>query len=217
MKDDDDIFTRRYATMWKGKDVLKSLLGTQAGYLKGKFATQNGRTLPKVADPLAPDPNVKKVQAFEAHQVPNLTAGADLETRQMLHVHQELGSGPSGRGLCLSSVSLSQVEATGGTWKTKVKKSYANNGTPFAGSDNLLVLVDLSLVPPGKELFYNLYRPEAQERAVAVRLKTNQGDFSDNAHAQQRLQEPRAVPPRPHSRFHRELERDRAGAAQIGR
>jgi hypothetical protein len=82
----------------------------------------------------------------------------------------------------LSSVSLSHLEATSGAWSAKVKTSYANNGTPFAGTDNLLVLVDLSVVPPGKELLYNLYRPEAQERAVAVRLKTNQGDFSDNAH-----------------------------------
>jgi hypothetical protein len=135
-----------------------------------------------VTDPFAPDPSVKKVQGFEAHQVPDLAAGDDLGTREMLHVHQELGSGPSGRGLCLSSISLSHVEATGGTWRAKVKRSYANSGDPFSGTDNLLVLVDLSLVPTGKELLYNLYRPEAQERAVPVRLVTNAGDFSNNAH-----------------------------------
>jgi hypothetical protein len=183
VKDDDGIFTRRYATMWKGKDVLKSLLDTESGYVKGKFATADGSKLPAVADPLAKDDNVFKVQDFEGKKsLPNKTTGATLNTREMLHVHQELGSGPSGRGLCLSSISLTQTEATGGGWQAKVKKSFANNGTAFSGADNLLVLVDLAAVPTDRDLLYNLYRPEAQERGVPVKISTQAGTFNDNAH-----------------------------------
>jgi len=182
VQDDDGIFTRRYAVMHKRRSALKNLL--EFGYLKGRFA-YNGATPTGMNETaaLALDPNVYKVQSFEAKQVPDFKAGDTLNTRQMLHVHQELGSGDSARGMCLTSCSISQDQLQGSAWKANLKTMYANPGPAFGNDDTtVLVLVDLAKVPTGKELLYNLYRPDAQEKAQAVKLSTGSGVFPGNAH-----------------------------------
>jgi hypothetical protein len=184
VKDDDNIVTRRYAVMHKKWDVMDLLL--DQGYLKGRYAEKQRRLAnPKAA--LDVDPAAWEVQNFEVNKkqrytLENRTAGETLNNREMLHVHQELGSGPSGRGLCLTSVSITPTEVENGTWKNKLKKMYANPGPPFEGNDTVLVLVDLARVPKDKKLLYNLYRSDAQEKAQSVGIKRGRTILDDTQH-----------------------------------
>jgi hypothetical protein len=181
VQDDSGVYTRRYAYMHKKKDVYEILLGP-TGYARGRFDTKIARAA--TPGKLDPDPEWRKVQAFEAHQLPGKKIGDQLEPRQALHVHQELGSGPSARGMCLTSVSLTQNEISSKVWKNKLKKTFANNGTPFEATDasTMVSLIDLAQVPTGQEMLYNLYRPDAQEMAQPVTTDTNAGVFHDNVH-----------------------------------
>jgi hypothetical protein len=179
VQDDDGVFTRRYAVMHKRRSALRLLLEYQ--YLKGRFSPPS--VILDEATALAVDPAVYQVQAFEEHQIPDFQAGATLNLRQMLHVHQELGSGDSARGMCLTSVSISQDQLDHSTWKANLKTMYANPGPAFGDDDKtVLVLIDLAQVPTGNQLLYNLYRPDAQGKAQPVTLQTVAGRFANNTH-----------------------------------
>jgi hypothetical protein len=148
VQDDDGIYTRRYAVMRKPKDVMSGLV-PDGQVVKGKLqhrlgVTNRGGTV----NPLAPDPETYQVRDFEDRV--GKPSGTALDKREILHVHQELGSTDAGRGLCLTSVSLSQNQMTGDTWKTNLKTMYCNPGSKFEDPGNtVLVLVDLSKVPSG--------------------------------------------------------------------
>ena len=174
VQDDDGIYTRRYGVMYKTQDFVDLLV--KDGSVAGKYVA--------TAKPL----NWDQVQPFEAgelltgkprlldNELKPLKEGAPLSVREALHVHQELGSRDSARGVCLTSVSLTEAASTQNGWKTDariMKKMYANNGTPFQGAkdENRLILVDLSRVPKNAKLLYNLYRPDAQAKAEVVKMK----------------------------------------------
>jgi len=165
VKDDDGVFTRRYGYASKDEATLKMLFGD--GVLRGKYA--KGKPLPDSTDKLARDPNIFKKLPKEKDQLPKIGDTADMSLRQMLHVHQELGSGDSQRGICLAM--------------TPRRNMVSNQGIAFAG---ITIKVDLAKVPTGKELLYNLYRPEAQAKAEAttIRKKVNDKvtDFADTQH-----------------------------------
>lgn len=196
VQDDDGIFTRRYGVMHKPKDVMSALLDTGTGVIKGKLQAKLGITTRGNA--LDDDAEIYKVQDFEENRLiqtrPDGKAlkvkrqlvprpqGSNLSQREMLHVHQELGSGDSGRGICLTSVSLSERQAQAGGWENTLKTIYANDGIPFKSDKTVLVLVDLSKVPTGHKLLYNLYRPDAQAKAVTVAMRKGYTPFTDNQH-----------------------------------
>lgn len=183
VQDDDGVFTRRYGFMHKGKDVIEALLDGGSGVVKGKLQAKLGVVKrPGSTDPLDADPEIFKVQDFERHRLQKRTVGSDLTTREMLHVHQELGSGDSARGICLTSISLSERQAQSSGWESKTKSTYANDGIPFKSSTTVLVLVDLAKVPTGRTMLYNLYRPDAQARAAKVKMKKGAQYFNSNQH-----------------------------------
>jgi hypothetical protein len=181
VQDDDGIFTRRYGVMHKDKDVISALLDGGTGIVKGKLQAVLGVTQ-RTGGPLAEDPEIYKVQKDEKGRLVKRPTGSDLTTREMLHIHQELGSGDSGRGLCLTSISLSEREAQAGGWESKLKTIHANDGIPFKSAKTVLVLVDLSKVPTGHKLLYNLYRPDAQSRAPKVAMRKGPQVFRSNQH-----------------------------------
>lgn len=162
--DDDDIYTRRYGYASKDRTTLEMLFDD--GLLRGKYA--KGKPLPSASDKLAKDPNIFKQQPSE--NLPKI-GDKSMTTRQMLHVHQELGSGDSQRGTCLAS--------------TPRRNMVSNQGVEFAG---ITIKVDLARVPTGKELLYNLYRPEAQAKAEATTIRKYDKksdktvDFADKQH-----------------------------------
>lgn len=183
VQDDAGIYTRRYAVMHKPIDVMQALLAPD-GVVKGKLQHALGVTKrPGSTDPLAPDPEIYKVQKDEKGRLAGKKKGDTLDTREMLHVHQELGSGDSGRGLCLTSISLSESQALSSDWKKDLKTMYANDGIAFKSPGKTVpVLVDMGRVPTGKDLLYNLYRPDAQAQAKNVPIRKGQMVFRNNNH-----------------------------------
>ncbi|MGC2660049.1 MAG: hypothetical protein WA324_18985 [Bryobacteraceae bacterium] len=170
VQDDAGIFTRRYCVMHKGKDVISALLDGGPGIVKGRLQGSMN-VVTRTGGALAPDPEIYKVQPTDANRLQTKTLGDDLTLREMLHVHQELGSGVSGRGVCLTSISLSERQAQAGGWESQLKTIYANDGIPFKSNTTVLVLVDLARVPSGHDLLYNLYRPDAQAQSVDVKMQ----------------------------------------------
>jgi hypothetical protein len=177
--DDDGVYTRRYAVLHKRRSALKMLLDN--GYLRGRYAPMGAKSLGE-NEALQEDPNIFKVQDFETVSL-RRDAGTNLNLRQMLHVHQELGSGNSARGMCLTSVSISGQKTKDGTWKNNLKTMYSNPGPAFGNDDKtVLVLVDLAKVPENQQLLYNLYRPDAQAKAQSVTIYKENNEYRDNTH-----------------------------------
>jgi hypothetical protein len=185
VQDDADIFTRRYGVMHKGKDVIAALLDGGTGIVKGRLQADLN-VVTRTGGPLARDPEIYKVQNSDKNRLQDKDLGDALSLREMLHVHQELGSGPSQRGVCLTSISLSERQAQGSGWEGKLKTVYANNGIPFKSAKTVLVLVDFAKVPTGHDLLYNLYRPDAQAQAEDAKMQKKFGrklvTFDDNQH-----------------------------------
>lgn len=151
--DDDGVFTRRYGYAAKGFDVLDILLS--AGFLEGKYAAGAGPAA-DAGKAIEWDDKILKLTPEEKGKYQIAAKDDKLSVRQMLFVHQELGSGDSQRGICLTSTPTYDIPS--------------NQGVFFTSGDIFRIKVDLARVPIGKQLLYNLYRPEAQEKAQAVAM-----------------------------------------------
>lgn len=192
VKDDDDVFTRRYAVMYKTQDFINLLLekGNKGEELQGKFMTRKNPGSFTQVQPFEAGRNDKDPWLLN-DDGSEKKAGDPLTLRQALHVHQELGSRDSARGACLTSISLTETASKGDAWKSNpkvMKTMYSNSGEQFQGkrSENQLVLIDFAQVPTGQQLLYNLYRPDAQAKAQAVGIvkpqDTRDETFFNNEH-----------------------------------
>lgn len=153
VKDDDGVFTRRYGYADKSFEVLNLLLEQQ--FLEGKYVSDAGAAK-TAADATDWNDKILNLTKEEKNKYEIEAADGKLSVRQMLFVHQELGSGDSQRGICLTSTPTYAIPS--------------NQGVFFSAGDTFKIKVDFALVPTGKQLLYNLYKPEAQAKAQPVAM-----------------------------------------------
>lgn len=145
VRDDRNVFTRRFAYAWKGAGAVDILNTT--GFLHGRWRESN------------PDDDIRLKGNYPTLQwdFPQSGNSSRMSIQELLQYNQEMGSSPTTqRALPFSSTS---------------KLLHGNRGETFKSSTSRQLIVDLAKVPIGKHLFYNLYDRSALRHAVTGMLK----------------------------------------------
>jgi hypothetical protein len=144
VKDDQEVFTRRYAYVEKSNYQFRNL--AHQGISQGRYPT----------DPIYPTPPAyNAISPGLRQQIPQLPDKKEFTNAyQLVYVHQELGSGPEQRG----------ISATATT-----KQVYSNQGVSFKTQDGVRFEVDLARIPFGQAdnlpEVINHYSVEAQKKS----------------------------------------------------
>lgn len=144
IKDDEGVFTRRYAFVEKSKYQLRELLNR--GVITGRYSSDPSSQTPRAYNTF--DPKLRdRVKGLPADST------TFANSYQLAYVHQELGSWQEQRGVSATSVEKHAI--------------FSNQGETFKTGDGVRFELDLARVPngaAGTPQVINHYAAEAQTK-----------------------------------------------------